>query len=88
MFYSTSEFNNDSSSDVSDWEDLTRYDEELNLTMADTPLLANIKGCGYPPDTNCKAFTNKYEELHKQGTTFPCYYRYLCIPVDGERWTP
>ena len=27
----------------------------------DTPLLVNIKGCGYAPDINCGSFANKYQ---------------------------
>ena len=42
--------------------------------MTDTPLLVNIKGCGYPPEIDCRAFTTKYENLSEIGETFPCYY--------------
>jgi beta-lactamase regulating signal transducer with metallopeptidase domain len=34
-------------------------------------LLVNIKGCGYPPDVDCKNFTKKYG---KENAEFPCYY--------------
>ncbi len=75
MYYSHQEWQNGTKvTDVSDWIDLTRFDPETNLTYADTPLLVNIKGCGYPPDINCKAFANKYENLSDEGDTFPCHY--------------
>ncbi len=60
--------------DVRDWVDLTRYDNVVNRTMADTPLLVNIKGCGYPPELDCKVFAMKYENLSDNMETFPCYY--------------
>ena len=43
-------------------------------TRYDTPLLVNIKGCGYPPETSCPAFANKYNEIMSTGQTFKCYY--------------
>jgi hypothetical protein len=59
---------------ISDWVDLTRYDKKEKKTMLDTPLLINIKGCGYPPDIDCRAFTTKYDNISESGETFPCYY--------------
>ena len=32
----------------------------LELTVKDTPLLINIKGCGYPPEVNCDTYAEKY----------------------------
>lgn len=58
----------------SEWIDLSRYDELENKTMRDTPLLVNIKGCGYPPEITCPMFADKYENLTERGETFPCYY--------------
>ena len=58
-----------------DWVDLARFDRLENKTMHDTPLLVNIKGCGYPPDITCPLFADKYENLTERGDTFPCYYR-------------
>jgi Na+ channel auxiliary subunit TipE len=58
----------------SEWIDLSRYDELENKTMKDTPLLVNIKGCGYPPEITCPMFADKYENLTERGETFPCYY--------------
>jgi hypothetical protein len=46
--------------DAEDWVELTRFDEKENATMSDTPLLVNIKGCGYPPDINCAGFARRY----------------------------
>ena len=43
------------------WVDLTRFDDKEGQVMADTPLLVNIKGCGYAPDINCGSFANKYQ---------------------------
>ena len=45
------------------WVDLTRFDDKEGQVMADTPLLVNIKGCGYAPDINCGSFANKYQVL-------------------------
>lgn len=42
--------------------------------MIDTPLLVNIKGCGYPPDVACARFASDYETLLNQSQTFPCYF--------------
>ena len=43
-------------------------------TRTDTPLLVNIKGCGYPPETSCPVFANRFNEIYKSGKTFPCHY--------------
>ena len=43
-------------------------------TMFDTPLLVNIKGCGYPPEIACAKFASDYEGLWERNETFPCYY--------------
>lgn len=51
-----------------------RYDEKEKREMTDTPLLVNIKGCGYPPEIDCGAFANKYQNISDAGLTFPCYY--------------
>ena len=29
--------------------------------VEDTPLLINIKGCGYPPDVNCDRYAEMYQ---------------------------
>lgn len=58
----------------SEWVDLTRFDTIENNTMTDTPLLVNIKGCGYPPDIACAAFASHYENISYNQETFPCYY--------------
>ena len=42
--------------------------------VRDTPLLVNVKGCGYPPDIVCDVFAEKYDNHSKAGETFPCYY--------------
>lgn len=60
--------------EVFDWVSLTRFDDKENATLEDTPLLINIKGCGYPPNVDCAEFTIKYENISKTGQTFPCYY--------------
>ena len=53
-------------------------------TMTDTPLLVNIKGCGYPPEISCPSFANYYEEIFKyaQNITFngPTV---LCMFIEG-----
>jgi hypothetical protein len=42
--------------------------------MIDTPLLVNIKGCGYPPEIACAKFAGTYEALMNRSEAFPCYY--------------
>ena len=42
--------------------------------MYDTPLLVNIKGCGYPPEIACAKFASDYETILENNDTFPCYY--------------
>ena len=42
--------------------------------MIDTPLLVNIKGCGYPPEVACPRFATEYQVLLNRSETFPCYY--------------
>jgi len=42
--------------------------------VEDTPLLINIKGCGYPPETNCDTYAERYVNHSIEATTFPCYY--------------
>lgn len=68
--------------DVLDWVDLERYDNNEQKTMVDTPLLVNIKGCGYPPEIDCAAFTTKYANLSENDSTFPCYYSKVRIGTD------
>jgi len=59
------------------WQDLTRIDMLETKTHHDTPLLVNIKGCGYPPEISCPAFAQKYKELSEAGKYFPCYFSKL-----------
>ena len=58
----------------SEWVDLRRFDDKENKTTSDTPLLVNIKGCGYPPAIDCVAFTIKYDNISEAGETFPCHF--------------
>jgi len=46
----------------------------LEHVVEDTPLLINIKGCGYPPEVNCDLYAEKYSNHSATETTFPCYY--------------
>jgi len=59
------------------WRDLSRIDMMEEKMHEDTPLLVNIKGCGYPPDISCPAFAQKYKEMNTEGKYFPCYYSKL-----------
>jgi len=69
------------------WADLNRIeklrdletDEPLGveIIVEDTPLLINIKGCGYPPDVDCDAYAKRYENYQAMDETFPCYYSKL-----------
>ena len=45
--------------------------------VEDTPLLINIKGCGYPPKIDCDVYAESYENITEAGTTFPCHYSRL-----------
>ena len=36
-------------------------------------LFINVRGCGYPPKTNCGDFIEKYQEIEESGKTFPCH---------------
>ena len=42
--------------------------------MKDTPLLINIKGCGYPPEVNCDEYAEFFSNQSDLGLTFPCHY--------------
>ena len=42
--------------------------------MYDTPLLVNIKGCGYPPEISCAKFASDYETVMEKNETFKCFY--------------
>lgn len=48
--------------------------EEIEYVVDDTPLLINIKGCGYPPETNCDTYAESYTNHSISLTTFPCHY--------------
>ncbi|XP_063224225.1 protein tipE [Bacillus rossius redtenbacheri] len=39
--------------------------------VADTRLLVNTEGCGYPPRVNCSEFARRYGRTR---SPFPCYY--------------
>ena len=43
-------------------------------TVKDTPLLINIKGCGYPPEVNCDIYSERYQNFSLERLTFPCHY--------------
>jgi len=68
----------------SEWAYLTRterhpdHDEGggdvVEKVVEDTPLLINIKGCGYPPEVNCDLYAEMYQNYSAAGYTFPCYY--------------
>lgn len=77
--YAPIDFKNDSENLVaeSEWRDLSRIDMTEEEMHKDTPLLVNIKGCGYPPDISCPTFAQKYKELKGEGKHFPCFYSKL-----------
>lgn len=70
--------------DVEHWYDLSRIEKEVDpdtgaatgaeFVVDDTPLLINIKGCGYNPEVDCDLYAQKYENYSAQEVTFPCYY--------------
>ena len=61
----------------SEWVQLTRWDQLEEKVMHDTPLLVNIKGCGYPPDIACALFASNYETIAENQNTCPCFYSKL-----------
>jgi len=75
VIYSHSKFvEGKSAASIYDWVDLERYDTIENKTMYDTPLLVNIKGCGYPPEISCAKFASDYETVMEKNETFKCFY--------------
>ena len=56
--------------------------------MFDTPLLVNIKGCGYPPEIACAAFASAYKDKWDQNETFPCYYSRINPWIVLETYKP
>ena len=44
------------------------------VVVKDTPLLINIKGCGYPPEVNCDEYAEFFSNQSDLGLTFPCHY--------------
>jgi len=66
-----------------EWAYLTRTEKQADPEtgealedniVEDTPLLINIKGCGYPPEVNCDEYADKYYNHSLAGQTFPCHY--------------
>jgi len=75
--YSHQEFKEGRKADAireQDWVSLEREDNIEKKMMNDTPLLVNIKGCGYPPDIACPRFASRYNDTWHKQETFPCYY--------------
>lgn len=79
---------NAKSIDDNDWVDLRRIDVVENKTMDDTPLLVNIKGCGYPPEIACALFASKYNATLYKDETFPCYYSKVNPWIVLETYNP
>ena len=69
-----------------EWVDLRRKDTLEDKVMSDTPLLVNIKGCGYPPEIACAGFFSNYENISASQETFPCYYSKLNPWIVLERY--
>ncbi|XP_023336325.1 protein tipE [Eurytemora carolleeae] len=69
---------------IEHWADLTRIERPRNpdtgeltgseVIVEDTPLLINIKGCGYPPEVDCDMYAERYDNYSMTEETFPCYY--------------
>ena len=64
---------NDNDDDIDQADPETGEALEDNI-VEDTPLLINIKGCGYPPEVNCDEYADKYYNISLAGQTFPCHY--------------
>ena len=55
----------------SDWANLDRMEKEIIMDTGeekenfvdDTPLLINIKGCGYPPNIICDDYAQSYQNF-------------------------
>ena len=56
-----------------DFNESTEYydDDDPIWVVKGVPIFVNIKGCGYPPHTNCTVFGDEYGPV---GSTFACYY--------------
>ena len=59
--------------DIDDNDDDDQADPETGEALEDnivedTPLLINIKGCGYPPEVNCDDYADKYYNHSLVGT--------------------
>ena len=50
---------------------------ESEYVVEDTPMMINIKGCGYPPKIDCDVYAETYENITETGYTFPCHYSRL-----------
>lgn len=48
------------------------YEDDDDIwVVKGVPVFVNIKGCGYPPTTNCSIYGDEFGPV---GTIFPCYY--------------
>lgn len=83
--YSLEDYKNGTDiNDIDTWENLDRIEKEINpetdeptgktLLIRDTPLLINIKGCGYPPGVDCDEYADRYNNHSLNNETFPCHY--------------
>ncbi|KAF2364785.1 Na+ channel auxiliary subunit TipE [Trinorchestia longiramus] len=55
-----------------DFEGTEYYEDDDDIWVAKgVPIFVNIKGCGYPPATNCTIYADEYGPV---GSIFPCYY--------------
>lgn len=43
-----------------DWNNKPRQLDSIEWDVADTRLLINSEGCGYPPRVNCTEFAKQY----------------------------
>lgn len=55
-----------------DFEGNEYYEDDDDIwVVKGVPIFVNIKGCGYPPETNCSIYGDEFGQV---GTVFKCYY--------------
>lgn len=60
-----------------EWEKHPQGLDKIEWDVADTKLLINSEGCGYPPHVNCTEFAKKYGYSETFLIISTIYYMYL-----------
>lgn len=62
-----------------DWQNKPRRLDSIEWDVADTRLLINSEGCGYPPRVNCTEFAKQYGYVDTQMYTSTVLYPEHCF---------